>query len=457
MGYLRPVRIRIQSIGCRLNTGEMAAISRSLVAAGCQVVPAKTPADICILNTCTVTAIAARKSRQAIRRLRREFPDSFLVVTGCDSELEPERSIKAGADLAVPNADKERIADLLMAAGVLAPVDPAQSAPGAQKAPQGDAEPLTRTFVKVQDGCDHSCAYCIVTIARGPAQSRAIEDVISEVSSLEATGFKEIVLTGVHLGSYGHDEGNRSGLERLVRELLDRTTVPRLRLSSIEPWDVTAGLLDAFDNPRLLPHLHLPLQSGSDATLRRMARRMTRADFRALVNQVRATVPNVAISTDVMVGFPGETEEEFIESRRFVEEMVFSQLHVFRFSPRERTAAAAMPNQVQPDVVLERSQQMLELGKVLLDGFARDQLGLCVPVLWEDCVPDGDRLRWRGLTPNYVRVFARVPRTSKLGNRIIDTRLSQALPGEGLLGFLEDESLQRTDADQTTATLPVIT
>ncbi|MCP4902149.1 MAG: tRNA (N(6)-L-threonylcarbamoyladenosine(37)-C(2))-methylthiotransferase MtaB [bacterium] len=446
MGYRPSVKVCLQSIGCRLNTGEMDALARQFAAKGCQVVPPRADVDICLLNTCTVTATAAQKSRKAIRRLRREMPASFFVVTGCDSELDPESAVRAGADLTVSNEDKDKVMELLATAEVIP-----SSALQPQDVFKETAPTRTRAFVKVQDGCNYSCAYCIVTVARGECRSRPATDVFSEISTLERTGIQEIVLTGVHLGSYDHDHGNSQGLAQLVQAVLDQTSIERVRLSSVEPWDVTDDLLREFSNPRLLPHLHLPLQSGCDATLRRMARRTTCDEFRILVDKIRSIIPNVAISTDVMVGFPGETDADFDQSLSFVKEIGFSRLHVFRYSRREGTAASTMPNPISKAVSQQRSAAMLATGEHLSDIFAHSQVGRIVPVLWEDNVVISGQTQWRGLTPNYLRVLTFLPPSTDLSNQIVDTRLERVLPN-GLLGVLVEqlpqESFQTVIAQQ---------
>lgn len=460
MSYPRPVRVRLQSIGCRLNSGEMDALGRALKAYGCRIVAPGSPADVCVLNTCTVTATAARKSRQAIRRIRRELPGCYLLVTGCDSELEPERALEAGANVTVPNADKDRVVELLRAAGVVPPlssdIDRPQPEANDQELAQKGSENRTRVFVKVQDGCNNRCAYCVVTIARGEGKSRPILPIISEISDLVSQGFPEVVLTGVHLGSYGHDLVDGSCLATLVGTILTRTRIPRLRLSSVEPWDVTAELLSLFDDSRLMPHLHLPLQSGCDRTLSRMARKTSRSDYRSMVDKIRQRIPNVAISTDIMVGFPGETDPEFEESLRFVEELRFSSLHVFRFSPRTGTAASQMPDQVAEHIAQRRSEEMRSLGHSLAADFADTQIGLRQSVLWEECTLDRDSANWRGLTPNYLRVGCRVSRAVDLSNTITMTQLVGKDPNGELVGVIEPDTVPDSLHGDPSKDLPVM-
>ncbi len=408
-------------------------MARQLAEGGHRVVGPGETADLCILNTCTVTAVAAKKSRHLLRQLRRTNPDARLVVTGCWSELEPGKAEATGADLVVGNEAKDRLVEILAERGLLDAGDPVE-APGASPIA---ASRHTRAFVKVQDGCDNRCAFCIVTVARGAGRSVPAEAVVAEIRRLEELGFREAVLSGVHLGSWGHDLEPRSSLVHLVRRILAETSMERIRLSSLEPWDLEPSFFELLAEARVQPHLHLPLQSGCDATLRRMARKTTTRDFATLVEAARAAHPDVAVSTDIMAGFPGETEAEFQESIAFVEAMGFSRLHVFRFSPREGTPAAAMPGRVPGPVVQERARRLHELGARLERDFAARFLGRTLPVLWEEAEPHGHALRHTGLTPNYLRVLTDTPPGTTLANTITPARLLEPVPG-GIVARIED-------------------
>jgi threonylcarbamoyladenosine tRNA methylthiotransferase MtaB len=435
------MRVRLETLGCRLNISEIEGMARRFIAAGHRVVEPDEPADLCVLNTCAVTHVAARKSRQIIRNLKRANPGAGMVVTGCYAELEPGQVDALGVDAVIGNQDKDRLVELITdhwrrvhpEKGGLRPAPDSQ--PPISDLPSHYLYPgaRTRAFVKVQDGCDNRCTFCIVTVARGTARSRPADDVIAEVQELVTSGYQEVVLSGVHLGSYGHDLGNRRGLFHLVRRLLDETDVPRLRLSSLEPWDLDADFFALWQDPRLGRHLHLPLQSGCDATLKRMARHTSTTGFAQLVAAARAAIPDLSVTTDVIVGFPGETEAEFSKSLEFVEAMAFARLHVFRYSRRAGTAAATMRGQVPSDIIEGRSRRMHDLGTRLERAFRRRFLGRTMEALWETGEANGEGLLWSGLTENYLRVSARGG--PGLRNVVTPVRLVADTP-DGLLGHI---------------------
>ncbi len=428
------MQVRLESIGCRLNIGEIEAMARGLAKAGHRVVGPGTPAELCILNTCTVTAIASSKSRQLIRQLKKMNPSAAVIATGCDAELAPSEMAEIGVDLVVGNAEKDRLLELAEAEGLL---DKAAADPDDQELFEPGDSARTRAFLKVQDGCDNRCTFCVITIARGAGRSVPADVIIEELNELQRLGYREVVLSGVHLGSYGHDCGDQRGLQHLVERALTETTVERLRLSSLEPWDLDAGFFDVFSDPRLLPHLHLPLQSGCDETLKRMARRTSRKKFSALVRNVRRAVPGLAISSDIIVGFPGETDEEFEKSIALVEELAFSRLHIFRYSRREGTPAEKMPAQVPGPVARERSRRMHALAADLEHAFNAGLVGHTADVLWEAAEDHGNVLRWSGLTPNYVRVTAPTAPDLDLLNVVTPTEIVAVVPG-GVVGRIRN-------------------
>jgi threonylcarbamoyladenosine tRNA methylthiotransferase MtaB len=424
-----PMKIHLSSLGCKLNQSEMEALANRLAASGHQIVALPAEADLCVLNTCAVTHVAAQKSRQALRRLHRESPAARLVATGCYAELAPaDLRDLPGVHLVAGNRDKERLAELLGDRDRgLAPV--------VFHLPRS----RTRAFVKIQDGCDNSCTYCIIHLARGPQWSRPADQILAEVRARLVAGYQEIVLTGVHIGAYGRDRSNSGPageLWDLVARILAETGVPRLRLSSIEPWDLPERAFRLWDDPRLCPHLHLPLQSGSDATLHRMARRTDTTRFAALIDAARAAIPDLAVTTDVIVGFPGETGQEFAASLAFVQAAGFARVHVFPYSRRPGTPAALMPDQVPSRVKAERAAAMRAVASSSACSFRRRFVGRTLAVLWESC-RGGEVPVWSGLTGNYMRVEA--ASAANLHNTLTSTRLL-SLVGERLRGEIETKN-----------------
>lgn len=432
------MRVYLESLGCRLNYAEMARLGRQLVEAGHDLTNSAATAELCVLNSCAVTGEAARQTRQLARQMARANPSARLIVTGCYATLEGETvAALPNVELVVGNAHKDDLLRLI------------ESANGELRTPHPpDPDPRTatrtRAFVKVQDGCRNRCTFCIVTVARGEERSRPIADLVAEVNALHAEGYQEAVLTAVHLGGYGADLGEN--LSGLVAALLAETSIPRLRLSSLEPFDLAADFFGLWSQSggRLMPHLHLPAQSGSDAVLRRMARRNRVADFEALVDAARAGIPGVTITTDLIAGFPGETEEQFADTVAFARRVGFAHMHVFPYSAREGTAAARFGGQV-PEAERKRRARALnaldvELGRAVRAGF----VGSTRPVLWENRLEGGAAEAlpplsdptvavWSGLTDNYLRVWAAAPANTDLHNRITSVRLL-GLAAEGLRG-----------------------
>ncbi len=395
------MKIYLETLGCRLNEGEIETLARQFAGSGHQVVARAEDAELCVINTCAVTQDATRASRQRIRQINRAQPDAQIVVTGCYAQLSPgEVSALPGVTQVVDNLQKDRLVPLVLHEPM-------------------DAEPLTldyvpgtlghtRAFVKVQDGCDNRCTFCVTTIARGDGRSRPLAEIVTEIQAMAQAGYQEAVLSGVQLGSYGE---RRGGLHDLIRAVLDDTDMPRIRLSSLEPWDLDDNFFTLWENSRLCPHLHLPLQSGCDSTLKRMLRRTDQASYRELLRTARAAIPELAVSTDVIVGFPGETEEEFAISEAFIAEMAFMKLHVFPYSPRPGTAAARMRGQVDPQVRKMRAERLRALSDAG-DRRYRDHLrGQRVHVLWENVVGATEQ-GWIncGLSEFYVRVYWTGPR-----------------------------------------------
>jgi len=421
------VRVFLTTLGCRLNEAEIGELARAFRAAGHAVVEAAQEAQLLVVNTCAVTGEASRKSRKLIAGLHRSNPDAALAVTGCYAHLEGERAAAlSGVDLVLDNRDKDRLVEIVTARldETSLPEPLAERDAGGGTA-EGAAKRRTRAFVKVQDGCRNHCSYCVVTLARGEERSRSVAEVVREVSALCEAGYREVVLTGVHLGGYGRDLD--SNLSKLVTALLAETPVPRLRLSSLEPWDLPPRFWELWQNPRLMPHVHLPLQSGCDSVLARMSRRCTTASFRALVADARAAIPDLTVTTDVIVGFPGETDAEFEATLAFVRDLGFAHVHVFAYSPRTGTRAAMLPNRVSAQITRARSRTLHEVSARMRAAHARAFLGQTRPVLWESRAPNAAEAetRWLGYTDNYLRVVS-VPRADgSLSNQITPARLER--------------------------------
>jgi threonylcarbamoyladenosine tRNA methylthiotransferase MtaB len=424
------VKVYITALGCKLNQSEAESWARGLAAAGFDIVGDPASADLSIVNTCTVTHVAARKSRQRVRQCARANPQANVVVSGCYAEISPAQAARLpGVCWVAGTADKERLVEKICASLALPPpVAPILT----ERLPGGH----TRAFVKIQDGCNNACSYCIVRIARGPQRSRLSQDVLDELLARQAEGYREAVLTGVHIGAYGRERGET--LAGLVRQVLERSEFPRLRLSSIEPWDLTSELLALWEDPRLCRHLHLPLQSGCDATLKRMNRRYTTSQYSDLLTAARRAIADLAVTTDVIVGFPGEDESEFEASAEFVERMAFARLHVFPFSARQGTAAAGMTGRLSARVKKERAARMAAIGRRCAGAFQHHFLGRTMDVLWES-----ERSgQWDGLTDNYIRVW--VDSSCPLSNRIFPARLTEVTQ-RGMRGALAATAMPQSD------------
>ena len=411
------MRINLQVLGCRLNEAELQQWAHDFQQQGHEITGSIDDADLLVVNTCAVTGEAGRKSRQMIRRAQRHNPQAKLVVSGCYATLEQQQTAAIeGVDLVVPNQDKDQLV-----ARIHQELD-VHAMPALAQRPAETAlfqRGRSRAFIKVQDGCRWRCTYCIVTIARGEEHSTPESQVIEQINRHVEQGVKEVVLTGVHLGGYGSD--TNSSLYELTSHVLQETEVPRIRFGSLEPWDLHDGFFDLFDDQRLMPHLHLPLQSGSDSVLKRMSRRCKTSDFARLVDTARDAIPGFNVTTDIIVGFPGESDEEWQSGYDFIESVGFGHTHIFSFSPRAGTKAASLPNPVSPGVMKQRSQQLHELAERMSNDFMQDQQGKLCSVLLEDHVMELDNgmFRYSGYTPNYLRVEMD-SKESNLGNTIID-------------------------------------
>ena len=420
---IRPT-VSVLTLGCKLNQADAEAMARRLMASGVRVVARpEEGTDAVVINTCSVTHVADRKARHLTRLARRLSPGATIVLTGCYAETAPDNVAQlVGADLVLGNAAKPEIPDLLL-----------ERLRQRREAAVGCPTPVegglrTRAFVKIQEGCDEVCAFCIVPRTRGRERSRTVEEVVQEVLARQREGAQEVVLTGTQLGNYGRDAGwVEEGPRRLLEALLERTQVPRIRLSSLQAQDISIQLLALWRDARLCPHFHLPLQSGSDPVLGRMRRRYTAEQFRSAVDLVREQVPDAAVTTDVIAGFPGETDADFEATCSLCREVGFAAIHAFPYSRRPGTAANLMGDQVPVPLRRRRLERLLALAEASAQAFRRRYLGRVMPVLWEEQKSGW----WQGLTPNYLRVYTRAD--GDLTNTLLPTRLL-ALQDEGLRG-----------------------
>jgi len=429
------------TLGCKVNQYDTQAMQEIILRNGYTVVGENDPADVCIINTCTVTNAADQKARQVIRRVVRKNPDTEVLVTGCYAESDRE-AIEAipGVSLVFGNrekADLQQYLDLVHKSwkkkdrSPLLQIEPVHHDAVREHAnfsiSVSEAGRHTRALIKVQDGCSAFCTYCIIPYVRGRMTSRPLPNIVQEAKQIAANGYKEIVITGVHLGAYGLDSGRQMTIADILEHIHPIDGVERIRFSSIEAMNFPPDLVDRMAVlPKCMPHFHLPLQTGSDKILRQMRRRYTRTEFSRLVEKLRTSFPDVGITTDVMVGFPGETDADFEDSLQFVEKIGFSQLHVFRYSPRRGTPAADYTNHVPPHVSAERSKAMIALGKRLGTEFRKRMLGKTMHILIEESREGTDR-HLAGFTENYLRVLVDVPDSAV--NRILPVKLT-ALEGE---------------------------
>jgi threonylcarbamoyladenosine tRNA methylthiotransferase MtaB len=426
------MRIHLKTLGCRLNEAELETWSREFQAQGHRMTDTPDDADLLVVNTCAVTQEAVRKSRKLLNRSGRLNPNARLVVSGCYASLDPTATAEAeGVDLVIDNRDKDRLVEIVNRELQWETMPLSAQEPEATGLLERGRQ---RAFIKVQDGCRYRCTFCIVTLARGEERSRQAAEIIDEINRLHSEGIQEVVLTGVHIGGYGSDIG--SNLSSLIRQVLAETDIPRLRIGSIEPWDLPETFWDLFSNPRFMPHLHLPLQSGADTVLRRMARRCRTDEFRALIKQARASVKDFNVTTDIIVGFPGESETEWRQTLDFVEEIGFGHLHIFAYSPRQGTKAAGLPGPISREIKRRRSEALHTLAEQMKREVMQAYLGRSLPVLIEAEA----ELGWQGYSPNYLRLSVTDESKENLENRIVDVEITGlSRDGERLLGRTIDQ------------------
>lgn len=382
------VKVSIVTLGCKVNQAEMSEMESTLRGQGHEIVGLDSEPDVCVVNTCTVTAKSDYQSRQMIRRAGRS--GARVIVTGCYSELKGnEVGRMEGVEKVVGNLDKSNIISLI----------DANTSNGTGSLQGG----RTRFFLKVQDGCNNACTYCIVHVARGRSRSITPDKVIENINRAVDAGYKEVVLTGIHLGQYGSDLAGGASVKALVSEVLNKTTINRLRLSSFEVTEIEEGLLGLFENPRLMPHLHVPLQSGDDDVLKMMNRGYDTTLFSLIITDIHKRLPHAAIGTDIIAGFPGESQEAFENTVKLVEELPFTYLHVFPYSFRPGTPAAEMEDIVGDTERKGRAARLRELSKAKKSSFLDAQVGSVREALFEERVENG---MYRGTTDNYLRILA---------------------------------------------------
>lgn len=422
-------KIGFTTLGCKVNMYDTEAMTELFQDKGYKIVDFDSYADIYVINTCTVTNLGDKKSRQMIRRAKRQNPNSIVVATGCYAQVSPEKvTAIEGINIVLGTKDRHKVVELIESYiaenGVLNAVTDIKN--------EREFEPLrinkltnkTRAYIKIQEGCNRYCTYCIIPYARGTIRSRKPEDVIKEVQTLANNGFKEIVLTGIHVASYGIDLGNIT-LADIIERVHAIDGIERIRFSSIEPNIITDEFIARMKSlPKVCDHYHLSLQSGSDNTLKRMNRRYTSLEYLEACNKLREAFPNVAITTDIIVGFPDESDSDFNSSYNFAKKAGLTKIHVFPYSPKEGTPAATMPNQISPDIKADRCNKMLALSNELNTNFISQYINTDMYVLFEKLEND----YYTGHTTNYITV--RVKSDNNLTNTIKKVKISSIISND---------------------------
>lgn len=427
----------LHNLGCKVNAYETEAMQHLLEEAGYEIVPFTQKADVYVINTCSVTNMADRKSRQMLHKAKKNNPDSIVVAAGCYVQTSEKEVLNdLSVDIVIGNDRKHDLVRLLEEYSLDSVNDTVDNINDGKH----DFEELfidqtkehTRAFIKVQDGCNQFCSYCIIPYARGRVRSRRFENVIAEVERLAANGFKEVVLTGIHLSSYGVDFEEATGLLELIQAVNAVKGIERIRLGSLEPKIVTehfASELSKLD--KICPHFHLSLQSGCDATLKRMNRKYTTKEYERGCELLRKYFVHPAITTDVIVGFPGETEEEFEQTKAYLEHIHFYEMHIFKYSKRKGTRAAVMPDQVDEQIKAARSEKLIALGHDMSKEFRKFYIGKNEEALFEEKAVIGDKEYFVGYTKEYVKVAKKTD--ENLENQIVSGRISGMLTDEILL------------------------
>jgi len=431
------MRVAFYTLGCKLNQAETESLASRFSKAGFQLVSPSDGADIYIANTCTVTHIADRKSRHWLRLAKRRNPQALIIATGCYAQRSHQELAQL-ADIVVDNKEKEHLLERVMSLSLPTPSSTIDRTPLRHCERSEAIPPITtiarvRSLIKIQDGCHSHCTYCIVPKVRPNEYSLPASQIIDEVKQKVALGYKEVVLTGTQVGNYRDDSAD---LGNLVQHILRDTGIERLRLSSLQPSEISSELLVLWQDGRLCRHFHLALQSGSETVLQRMRRSYSLDHYKRTVNLIKETIPGVAITTDIMVAFPGESDKEFEQSYSFCQQAGFANIHVFPFSPRPETAAAKMPVQIEHKVKEERNQRMLALAQSCRRSFCEQFSEQTMPVLWEKETSPGSSI-YSGLTSNYIRVFTGSEKS--LSNEITPVKLV-GFHNQGMWGEIVDEN-----------------
>ena len=419
-------KVAFYTLGCKVNQYETEAMLEMFKKDGYTQVDSEEFADVYVINTCTVTHMSDRKSRQYIRRMKKKNPEAIIAVVGCYSQVSPEEILEIEeVNLVMGTNERRQIVEeikKLDASKKASTVDDIMKVRAFEEIEINQANGRTRAFMKIQDGCDRFCSYCIIPYARGgKVRSRDLESVVNEANKLVDNGYTEIVLTGIHVASYGKDVTDAEiNLLSVIKAINEIEGVKRIRLSSVEPLLMTDEFIDTVSKmPKVCPHFHLSLQSGCDETLKRMNRRYTTKEYKEIVHKLREKMPNVAITTDVIVGFPGETNDEFNQTYKFLSDVELSQMHIFKYSPRKGTPAATMENQIDPQMKHLRSDKLIALNKKNFNKFATKFIGEEFEVLFEQNIGNN---KYEGLTPNYIRVV--VESDEDIQGKILNTKIS---------------------------------
>lgn len=420
-------KVAFYTLGCKVNQYETDAMLEMFKKDGYEQVDSEDFADVYVINTCTVTHMSDRKSRQYIRRMKKKNPESIIAVVGCYSQVSPEEILEIEeVNLVMGTNERRQIVDeikKLQSNNVkkVSTVDDIMKVRAFEEIEISQTNGKTRAFMKIQDGCDRFCTYCIIPYARGgKIRSRDLESIVTEATNLAKKGYKEIVLTGIHVASYGKDiRDSDINLLIVIKKINEIDEIKRIRLSSVEPILFTKEFIEEVKKmPKLCPHYHLSLQSGCDETLKRMNRRYTTKEYKEIVNMIRDNIKDVAITTDVIVGFPGETNQEFENTYEYLKDLGLTQMHIFKYSPRKGTPASEMENQIDPQVKQLRSDRLLNLDRENFRNFANKYLEKEVEVLFEKGIDD---TTYEGLTPNYIRVV--VKSNNDIQGKILKTKI----------------------------------